>query len=133
MGQATHCFIFHFDTALDWQQHAVRALGQALPQEYWMDRMHGRFDTTDTPSSLFRSALLLCFRLHFLLTYFNTVLPSEETWVWIPTESPTAASRLLSKYMMLAHMAMGGTQKSMKNDYKKLLAEQVSEEKRFIT
>lgn len=65
---------FGFDTVLDWQQHAVLALGQALPQEDWMDRMHGRFDTTDTPSSLFRSALLLCFRLHFLLTYFNTVL-----------------------------------------------------------
>lgn len=50
-------FLFHCNTALDWQQHVTPVLGWVWPQEYRMDRMHGRFNMMDTPSLLFRSGL----------------------------------------------------------------------------
>lgn len=35
------CFSLFLNTALDWQQYAVRAPGHMWTQQYWMDRMHG--------------------------------------------------------------------------------------------
>lgn len=55
-----------------------------------MDRMHGRFDTMDTPSSLFRSVPSPLFSTVYLVDLVCNPSAVVGTWVWLPTERQLA-------------------------------------------
>lgn len=57
-----------------------------------MDRMHGRFDTMDTPSSLFRSVPSPLFSTLYLVDLVCNPSAVVGTWVWLPTERQRSAN-----------------------------------------
>lgn len=78
-----------------------------------MDRMHGRFDTMDTPSSLFRSVPSPLFSTLYLVDLVCNPFAVVGTWVWLPTERQLATG-LCEQVHQVGRQGDGGKKKLKK-------------------